>query len=139
MALDQNLNLTMQNSVEQQFQLQTAISRKRNDEFQIRWCQNSSIFEGFHLLFHESGVAPRFHPLSALFRPFSGCSRCGPLRLFGPEHAPGTTFHVGKKKKVINYDNKIVMGLIQAYVLMNKYQGLPYFLVKKVHFYPKIT
>ena len=47
-----------------------------------RWCQNSRMIEGFHLLFHESGLAPLFHPLSAsfsqkktLFRGVPGCSQ----------------------------------------------------------------
>ena len=43
------------------------------------------MIEGFHLLFHESGLAPLFHPLSASFsqkkNTFSGCSRCPPLSL----------------------------------------------------------
>ena len=88
----------MYNSFEQQFQLQTAISRKRSDEFYIRWCQNSSLVEGFHLLFHESGVAPLFHPLSeqkkTLFRGVPG----GAL---WSEYAPGTTFHVGEEKNYL--------------------------------------
>ena len=48
---------------------QIAISRKRKKLPEIRWCQNSCIVEGFHPLFHESDVAPLFHPLSALFLP----------------------------------------------------------------------
>ena len=60
-------NSTLRNLLQHKFQLQTAISRKRNDESYIRWCQNSSLVEGFHLLFHESGVAPLFHPLSDSF------------------------------------------------------------------------
>ena len=91
----------MLNSVEQQFQLQTAISRKRNDESYIRWCQNSSLVKGFHLLFHESGVASLFHPLSASFgqkNHFFGVFQVCPAVSLWSEYAPGTTFHVGEKK-----------------------------------------
>ena len=48
---------------------QIAISRKRKKIPQIRWCQNAPLGQGFHPLFHESDLAPLFHPLSALFRP----------------------------------------------------------------------
>jgi len=44
-----------------------AVSRKQKKLPKIRWCQNSRIVEGFHPLFHESDLAPLFHPLSALF------------------------------------------------------------------------
>ena len=91
----------MYNSFEQQFQLQTAISRKRSDETYIRWCQNSSLVEGFHLLFHESGVAPLFHPLSASFgqkNHFFGVFQVSVTVCHWSEYAPRTTFHVGKKK-----------------------------------------
>ena len=91
----------MYNSFEQQFQLQTAISRKRSDEFYIRWCQNSSLVEGFHLLFHESGVASLFHPLSASFGQKNHFFGVFQVVLGDPlwsEYAPGPVFHVEEKK-----------------------------------------
>ena len=48
---------------------ETAVTSKRKKLLEIRWYQNSRIVEGFHPLFHESDLAPLFHPLSALFRP----------------------------------------------------------------------
>ena len=91
----------MYNSVEQQFQLQTAISQKRNDESYIRWCQKISL-EGFHLLFHESGLAPLSHPLSATisqkrYTLLGGFQRALEGTLWS-EYAPGTLF-AGEKKK----------------------------------------
>ena len=57
--------------------------------------------EGFHLLFHESGLALLFHPLSAsfshknhFFRVFQVC----PAVPLWSEYAPGPVFQVGKKK-----------------------------------------
>ena len=43
--------------------------------------------EGFHLLFHESGLAQLFHPLSA--KKISWCSRCVSLCDFGQNLPPG--------------------------------------------------
>ena len=34
---------------------------------ELHWAQNSRLVKGFHPLFHESGVAPLFHLLSASF------------------------------------------------------------------------
>ena len=78
-----------------------AVSRKRNNEFYIRWCQNSRLVQGFHPLFHESDVTPLFHPLSASFlkeTTLSGCSTVQNFSENGQNMPPGTTFHVGKKK-----------------------------------------
>ena len=80
---------------------QMDVSRKRKKLPEIRWCQNSRIVEGFHPLFHESDLAPLFHPLSALSlkeTAFSRCSRCHNLSQNGSEYAPGTFLHEGKKK-----------------------------------------
>ena len=56
------------------------------------------MIEGFHLLFHESRLAPLFHPLSAsfsqkkpLFRVFQAC----PGVSLWSEYAPGTALEVG--------------------------------------------
>ena len=46
---------------------QMAVSRKWKKLLEIRWSQNSRIVQGFHPLFHESDLAPLFHPLSASF------------------------------------------------------------------------
>ena len=75
------------------FFFQTAVTSKRKKLPQIRWCQNSRIVEGFHPLFHESDLAPLFHPLSASFvkeGTFSGCSRWAKVGHFGPNMPPGT-------------------------------------------------
>ena len=90
----------MYNSVKQQFQLQTAISRKRNEISYILWCQNSSLVEGFHLLFHESGLAPLFHPLSASFSQkthFFGVFQVSVTVCLWSEYALGTPRDVGKQ------------------------------------------
>ena len=79
---------------------QMAVSRKRNNEFYIRWCQNSRLVQGFHPLFHESDVTPLFHPLSASFlkeTTLSGCSTVHNFSQNGQNMPPGTTLHVGKK------------------------------------------
>ena len=80
---------------------QMAVSRKRKKLPELRWAQNSRLVEGFHPLFHESGVAPLFHPLSAsfsqkrhFFRVFQVCVTVCLLSVY----APGTPLHVGKKK-----------------------------------------
>ena len=78
-----------------------AVSQKRKKLLEIRWSQNSRIVQGFHPLFHESDLAPLFHPLSASFlkeTTFSGCSRFPMISEKRSEYAPGTFFHVGKKK-----------------------------------------
>ena len=54
----------------------TGISTSNGHNFQtkkilnIRWCQNSRLFEGFHPLFHESVVAQLFLPFLAYMGPF---------------------------------------------------------------------
>ena len=80
---------------------QTAVSRKRNEILEMRWCQNSRIVEGVHPLFRESDLVPLFHPLSATFlkeSTFLGCSRWAKLGHFGPKHAPGTLFDGPQKE-----------------------------------------
>ena len=57
------------------------------------------MIEGFHLLFHESGLAPLFHPLSTSFSQknhFFGVFQVGPNWSLLSEYAPGTAFQVGK-------------------------------------------
>ena len=59
------------------------------------------MIEGFHLLFHESGLAPLFHPLSASFSQknhFFGVFQVYPAVPLLSEYAPGTSLQVGKKK-----------------------------------------
>ena len=67
----------------------------------MRWCQISCLIEGFHLLFHESGLAPLFHPLSASFSQknhfFGVFQVCPGVSLCWSEYAPRTAFQVGKK------------------------------------------
>ena len=61
------------------------------------------MIEGFHLLFHESGLAPLFHPLSASFSQknhFFGVFQVSPGVSLLPEYAPGTSLQVGKKKSI---------------------------------------
>ena len=58
------------------------------------------MIEGFHLLFHESGLAPLFHPLSASFSQknhFFGVFQVSPGVSLWSEYAPGTALEVGKK------------------------------------------
>ena len=58
------------------------------------------MIEGFHLLFHESGLAPLFHPLSASFSQknhFFGVFQVSPSVSLWSEYAPGTALEVGKK------------------------------------------
>ena len=58
------------------------------------------MIEGFHLLFHESGLAPLFHPLSASFSQknhFFGVFQVCPGVSLWSEYAPGTALEVGKK------------------------------------------
>ena len=67
----------------------------------ICWCQNSHLFEGFHPLFHESGVAPLFHPLSASFsqkRHFFGVFQVSVTECLLSVYAPGTPWNVGENK-----------------------------------------
>ena len=69
----------------------------------IRRCQNSRLVEGFHPLFHESGVAPLFHPLSASFSQknhFFGVFQVSVTVCLLSEYAPGSSWHVGKKKSI---------------------------------------
>ena len=57
------------------------------------------MIEGFHLLFHESGLAPLFHPLSASFSQknhFFGVFQVSPGVSLWSEYAPGTALEVGK-------------------------------------------
>ena len=71
---------------------QTAVISKRKKTQQLPIAQNYRELEGFQSLFHESDLAPLFHPLSASFvkeSTFSGCSRWAKVGHFGPEHAPG--------------------------------------------------
>ena len=94
-------NVEVKSSIWTSGNFQMAVSRKRNKLPEIRWSQYSRIVQGFHPLFHESDLAPLFHPLSASFlkeTTLSGCSRCHNLSQNGSEYAPGTPFHVGKKK-----------------------------------------
>ena len=59
------------------------------------------MIEGFHLLFHESGLAPLFHPLSASFSQknhFFGVFQVCPTVPLLSEYAPGSSLQVGKKK-----------------------------------------
>ena len=59
------------------------------------------MIEGFHLLFHESGLAPLFHPLSASFSQknhFFGVFQVSPGVSLWSEYAPGTALEEGKKK-----------------------------------------
>ena len=61
------------------------------------------MIEGFHLLFHESGLAPLFHPLSASFgqkNHFFGVFQVSPGVSLWSEYAPGTSLQVGKKKSI---------------------------------------
>ena len=94
------MGLGLQISLYQHFFFQTAVSRKRNEILEMRWCQNSRIVEGVHPLFRESDLVPLFHPLSASFlkeSTFLGCSRWAKLGHFGPKHAPGTLLDGPKK------------------------------------------
>ena len=55
--------------------------------------QNSSLVEGFHLLLHESGLVPLFHPLSGSFGQkkwgVPGVPRCASLvRICPRDHFP---------------------------------------------------
>ena len=52
--------------------------------FDICWCQNPRLLEGFHQLFHKSVLASLFHPLSGCFSRKSdkkkgvpGAAQCG--------------------------------------------------------------
>ena len=59
------------------------------------------MIEGFHLLFHESGLAPLFHPLSASFSQknhFFGVFQVSPAVTLWLEYAPGTALQVEEKK-----------------------------------------
>ena len=65
------------------------------------WCQNSHLIEGFHILFHESGLLPLFHPLSASFSQkshFFGVFQVSPSVSLWSEYAPGTSLQVEEKK-----------------------------------------
>ena len=66
----------------------------------MRWRQISRFVEGFNLLFHEIGLAPLFHPLSASFiqrNYFFGVFRASPGESLWSEFAPETPFDGGKK------------------------------------------
>ena len=59
------------------------------------------MIKGFHLLFHESDLAPLFHPLSASFSQkghFFGVFQASVTECLWSEYAPGTPRDVGKKK-----------------------------------------
>ena len=59
------------------------------------------MIKGFHLLFHESGLAPLFHPLSASFSQknhFFGVFQVYPAVPLLSEYAPKTTLQVEEKK-----------------------------------------
>ena len=101
MALQQSPNITKGNWVAHKFQLQTAISRKRKKVPEIRWRQNSRLFEGVHPLFYESGLVSLFHPISASFsqkkNTFSRCSRGYSWALSG-QNMPPERFSMEEKK-----------------------------------------
>ena len=98
-----------------------AVSRKRNIEFYIRWCQNSRLVQGFHPLFHESDVTPLFHPLSASFlkeTTLSGCSTVHNFSQNGQNMPPGTTLHVGEKKIYSSGKNERgTVKLVNSFIL----------------------
>ena len=59
------------------------------------------MIEGFHLLFHERGLPPLFHPLSASFSQknhFFGVFQVYPAVPLLSEYAPKTTLQVEEKK-----------------------------------------
>ena len=59
------------------------------------------MIEGFHLLFHESGLAPLFHPLLASFSQknhFFGVFQVSVTVCLLSEYAPGTALQVQEKK-----------------------------------------
>lgn len=58
----------MGKSLAQEFQLQTAITSKRKKISDIRWCQNSRLFEGFH---PHSFMKVSSHHSFTLFRALS--------------------------------------------------------------------
>ena len=61
------------------------------------------MIEGFHLLFHESGLAPLFHPLSASFSQKNHFFRVFQVSVtvsLWSEYAPGTALQVEEKKSL---------------------------------------
>ena len=73
------------------------------------------MIEGFHLLFHESGPAPLFHPLSASFSQknhFFEVFQAAPNCPLWSEYAPGTALQVEKKftRPPITWDESVFLA-----------------------------
>ena len=82
------------------------------------------MIEGFHLLFHESGLPPLFHPLSASFSQnnhFFGVFQVAPTGPLWSEYAPRTTLQVGKKIHLAPHTFRGRVNFVISFVVLVLY------------------